>query len=269
MTRILHISDTHFGTEMDDVQRALLALSHHLLPEVIVLTGDITQRARPGQFAAAATFIEALPAPVLAVPGNHDIPLFNLLRRGLRPYLHYQQAIDRELEPEFLSPTLLLLGVNSTRPRRHVDGELSMAQIRRISQRLAEASPEQLRVVALHHPVKVVEEKDRENLVRRHRKAVDAWVEAGVDLVLAGHIHLPYVCKLGEPGQRLAWTAQAGTAISHRLRDSVPNSVNLIEHECGDGAHHCTLQRWDFDASQGEFSLAHQRCLPLCRAGAH
>lgn len=269
MTRILHISDTHFGTEIEAVQRALLALSHRLLPEIIVLTGDITQRARANQFAAAANFIEALPAPVLAVPGNHDLPLFNLLQRGLRPYLAYQQAIGRDLEPEFLSPTLMLLGVNSTRPRRHIDGELSTAQIRRVSHRLAEASPEQLRVVALHHPVRVLEEKDRENLVRRHKKAVTAWVNAGVDLVLAGHIHLPYVCKLGAPGQRLAWTAQAGTALSHRLRAGLPNSVNLIEHECGDGAHHCTWQRWDYLSDPGEFCLAQQRCLPLCRAGAH
>lgn len=264
MTRILHISDTHFGTVLVEVEQALLTLAKKLQPDIIVLSGDITQRARRSQFAAASDFIKALPAPVLAVPGNHDIPLFNLVARSLWPYANYRRAINRNLAPEYETDQLLLLGVNSSRPKRHVDGELSSKQIQYISHRLSAASANQLKVVTFHHPVRAVEEKDIDNLVHGHEKAVSTWVDAGLDLLLAGHIHLPYVHKLSG-AERYGWTAQAGTALSWRLRDQQANSVNVIEHRLQSDHHQCHIQRWDFQANSEQFVCCHEQPLALSR----
>src|SRR5690606_26580013 len=107
MTCVLHISDTHFGTEFPDVVEALVALARDQAPELVVLGGDITQRARRGQFEAAGRFVARLPAPVLAVPGNHDIPLFNLLARWRAPYGGYRRIFGHDLEPVYESPGLL------------------------------------------------------------------------------------------------------------------------------------------------------------------
>lgn len=113
MSRVLQISDPHFGTEQPHVMQALLRLSSEQQPDVTLLSGDITQRARRAQFAAAREFIQQLPGPVLAVPGNHDIPLFNLVARWLNPYGNYRRAFGDQLEPECETEGLLLLCLNT------------------------------------------------------------------------------------------------------------------------------------------------------------
>jgi predicted MPP superfamily phosphohydrolase len=125
MSILLQISDTHFGTEQPQVVEALLALAALQRPELVVLSGDITQRARPAQFRAAKAFVERLGAPVLAIPGNHDIPLFDLWTRLTRPYARYAKVFGADLEPVHSSPDLLLVGVNTTRAWRHKNGEVS------------------------------------------------------------------------------------------------------------------------------------------------
>src|SRR5690606_32134883 len=193
---ILHLSDPHFGTEQPHVLTALRQFIIQHQPALTLLGGDITQRARRSQFNAARAFIDDLPCPVLAVPGNHDIPLFNLYARLFSPYRNYRRAFGETLEPVLENERLLVLGVNSTTPRRHKDGEVSAAQIERVRARLAGASPRQLRIVLQHHPVRALQESDIANLLIGHEQAVPAWVDAGLDLLLAGHIHLPYVLPL-------------------------------------------------------------------------
>ncbi|QIB65939.1 metallophosphoesterase family protein [Kineobactrum salinum] len=252
MIRVLQISDPHFGTQQPRVMAAALALGRQQTPDLVILSGDITQRARRGQFAAARHFVDQFHAPLLAVPGNHDLPLFNLFARLLNPYGNYRRAFGRNLEPEFETDQLLVVGVNSTRPGRHKDGEVSASQIERVAARLSQARPQQLRMVVLHHPVRAAEASDTSNLLLGREQAIPAWVDAGMDVVLGGHIHLPYVLPLygrdGEAGRR-AWTVQAGTALSRRTRGEVSNSVNLISYQPGNGAAHCTLERWDYDAA--------------------
>lgn len=116
---LLHISDTHFGTEQAPVVEALVALAAQQRPDVVVLSGDITQRARPAQFRAAKACIERLGAPVLAIPGNHDIALFDLWARLTRPYARFSAVFGTDLEPVHASPDWLVVGVNTTRARRH------------------------------------------------------------------------------------------------------------------------------------------------------
>src|SRR5690606_30970075 len=145
---------------------ALLAFAQDLRPDAIVLSGDITQRARGAQFDAARRFVDALPpAPRLVLPGNHDIPLFNLPARLFAPYRGHRRVFGRELEPSIETDALLVLGVNTTRPWRHTDGEVSTRQIERVAQRLQRAAPSQLRIVVTHQPVDVPNQRDAHNLL--------------------------------------------------------------------------------------------------------
>jgi 3',5'-cyclic AMP phosphodiesterase CpdA len=243
MTVLLHLSDTHFGSERRDAVEALVALAHEQKPDVAVLSGDITQRARRGQFDAASRFIERLAAPVLlALPGNHDIPLFNVLSRIARPYAGYSRVFGADLEPAYESRELLIACVNTTRPSRHVDGEVSSAQVERTAQRLAAAKRDQLRIVVTHQPIHVVDREDEKDLLHGCREAALAWAKAGADLVLGGHIHLPFVRRIADV-ERAVWAVQAGTAVSSRVRGGVPNSVNMVRYESGSGR--CAIERWD------------------------
>lgn len=267
MSVLLHLSDTHFGTERPAVAEALLRLTREVRPEVAVLSGDITQRARRSQFAAARRFIAALAAPVkLVIPGNHDIPLFNLLVRLAYPYANYRRAFGPELAPQFSSDDLLVIGVNATRPWRHKDGEVSAAQIDFVAQRLRCAVPRQLRVVAVHQPLAVIRDSDRANLLHGHRHAAERWADAGADLILSGHIHLPYVRMLHNRQsafRRPVWAVSAGTAISRRVREGGPNSVNLIRYDPTQAARACIVERWDFDAVSDKFVIAETARLEL------
>jgi 3',5'-cyclic AMP phosphodiesterase CpdA len=254
---LLQISDTHFGTEQPQVVDALVALAGQQRPHLVVLSGDITQRARPAQFRAAKAFTDRLDAPVLAIPGNHDIALFDLWSRLTRPYARYAMAFGTELEPVHASQDWLVVGVNTTRAWRHKNGEVSTAQIDRVAKRLSAASPGQLRVVVVHQPLAVTEARDRTNLLRGHGDAVRAWAAAGADLLMGGHIHLPYTLALHGWARRL-WVVQAGTAVSSRTRPSVPNSVNILRWgetpadqdqpspgQPGSGRS-CRIEQWDF-----------------------
>ncbi|MEH6387560.1 MAG: metallophosphoesterase [Pseudomonas profundi] len=259
MTRVLQLSDPHFGTEQPHVVDALHRFIDNCAPDVLLLSGDITQRARRHQFDAAQRFLDRVRCPVLAIPGNHDIPLFNLFARFINPYGNFQRAFGKQLEPEFSNPDVLVLGVNTTRASRHKDGEVSASQTARIIERLRQAEPGQLRIVMQHHPVRAVAESDTANLLIGRERAVPAWVDAGMDLLLGGHIHLPYVWPVyghdGETGRK-AWTVQAGTAISSRTRGEVPNSVNLIQHEYEAGRHRCNVERWDYSLEAQSFVQA-------------
>lgn len=255
---LLQISDTHFGTERPEVVEALVRLVHEQRPQVLLLSGDITQRGTPGQFAAARAFIDRLAVPtVLALPGNHDIPLFNLPARLLRPYAGFVRAFGPELEPTFENDAVLVLGLNTTRPWRHVDGELSAAQIERVAQRAAQAArdkPHQLRLVLVHQPLAVTRPDEARNLLHGHAAALQRWAAAGVHAVLGGHIHLPYVVQATAAPQPPLWVVQAGTALSHRVRPEAGNSVNLIRMAAQPGATpHWQVERWDHQPSTQRF----------------
>lgn len=257
MSILLHIADTHFGTEQPSVVEALIALAVAQRPDLVVLAGDITQRARPAQFRAAKAFVDRLGAPVLAVPGNHDIALFDLWARLTRPYARYARAFGADLEPVHSSPDLLVVGVNTTRAWRHKNGEVSSEQIARVASLLSAARAQQLRVVVVHQPAAVTRARDRASLLRGHQAALQAWSVAGADLVLGGHIHLPYTLAPQGLARRL-WVLQAGTAVSSRTRPEAPNSVNILrwgeassaradQAQTASTAHGlCLIEQWDF-----------------------
>jgi len=255
MSLLLQISDTHFGTEQRPVVEALGRLTHQQRPDVLVLSGDITQRARPAQFRAARAFVDRLGAPVLAVPGNHDIPLIDLWTRLRRPYARYSAAFGAELEPVHRSPDLMVVCANTTRPWRHKHGEISTLQVERVARLLEAAEPAQLRIVVVHQPVAVNRAEDLPNRLRGHAAALDRWAAAGVDLIMGGHIHLPCVVPLEGLARRL-WVVQAGTAVSSRVRDGVPNSVNLLRWGADSAPGCCRIEQWDYSADDAAFLLA-------------
>ena len=267
MSVLLQVSDTHFGTEQPVVVEALLRLVRQQLPDIVVLSGDITQRARRSQFRAARAFLARFAVPTtLILPGNHDIPLFNLVARLLTPYANYQRAFGTALEPEFESADLLVIGINTTTPWRHKDGEITVGQIARVCCRLQQAHEAQLRIVVTHQPVHITRPEDESNVVHGNREAIYAWAGAGVDLILGGHIHLPYVRPLSERFSDLprpVWAVQAGTAVSSRVRDGIPNSVNLIRYTRAERPRHCVVERWDHEAPGQRFTLVDQTTICL------
>jgi 3',5'-cyclic AMP phosphodiesterase CpdA len=257
MTVLLQVSDPHFGTERPEVLEGLQQFARELSPDVVVLSGDITQRATAAQFRAARAFADRLaPAPVLAIPGNHDIPLFDVATRALRPYARFQAAFGSELEPRWDSPDLRVVTLNTTRPWRHKDGEVSPQQVERVAHAFADAGPRQWRVVVVHQPAAVVRDADAPDLLHGHAHAVQRWCEAGVDLVLGGHIHLPYLVPLHERDasmRRPLWVAQAGTAVSSRVRHEAGNSVNVVRTLVAEEGRRCRVERWDWREASGRF----------------
>lgn len=253
MSVLLQISDTHFGTEQPLVIEALLRLAHEIQPSLVVLSGDITQRARRSQFEAAWAFAKRFRAPLVAIPGNHDIPLFNVIARLFYPYAGFEQTFGTNLEPQWQDDDALVICVNTTRPSRHKDGEVSAEQILRVSKRLASATQRQLRVVVTHQPVHVLRGSEVHNRLHGHFEAIKAWSEAGADIIMGGHIHLPYVAPMHEHYSELrrrCWVVQAGTAVSSRVRARHPNSVNVIVRP---DANTACVERWDYDGARDAF----------------
>lgn len=258
MTVLLQVSDPHFGTERSPVVEALVRLAGKLNPTAVLLSGDITQRATRKQFSAARAFVERLNVSIiLAIPGNHDVPLFNLAARTLTPYGRYTQAFGSNLEPEYEDNEVLIIALNTTRWYRHKDGEISAEQIERVARRCEVARSDKYRMVVLHHHMAVTTARDGENVIHGWEEAIRRWAAAGVDVVIGGHIHLPFVLPLHELWpelQKPLWVVQAGTAISHRVRPNTANSINIFRvglrvqatKSIADRVQrHCEVERWD------------------------
>jgi 3',5'-cyclic AMP phosphodiesterase CpdA len=251
----MQISDTHFGTEQPQVMAALTSLVKQQQPNLVVLSGDITQRAKPAQFQTARSFMDSLQVPFLAIPGNHDIPLLNIWSRLRNPYTRYIAAFGTELEPVYSSPDMMVICVNTTRAWRHRHGEVSASQIARVADVLSRASAEQLRIVVVHQPIAVTRTTDAIHVLRGHAEALTAWSTAGADLVMGGHIHLPYVLPLNGL-VRPMWAVQAGTAVSSRVRSGVPNSMNILRWKESAAVACCHIEQWDFSAEESQFVIA-------------
>ncbi len=255
--RIAHLSDPHFGTVVPAVRDALLAESLAHPPDLILMTGDITQRARRSQFAEAREFLNAMPhVPRLCMPGNHDLPLFDVFTRALNPYAHFRTYISTELQPEFIDERVAVLFVDATRRTRHKNGVLSDRQIDRTAARLADQRAP-FRLVATHQPLAALVASDRSNVARGAPRALDRWIAAGADMFIGGHIHLPYCIEVRTTNlSDSSVLLQAGTCLSHRVRDGIPNSYNILTLHCSGDARSIGVERRDFDAATGRFAVA-------------
>ncbi|MDQ3246970.1 MAG: metallophosphoesterase [Pseudomonadota bacterium] len=240
MPRLIHLSDLHFGAHDDRLVDAVAERIDAEKPDLVVISGDFTQRARTEQFKDACRFLGRLKDAgheVLAVPGNHDVPLYDVLRRFLSPLTRYKRFIDDDLCPYHELPGATVLGINTARSLTFKDGRISHEQMDFIRETFARSDPKALRVLVTHHPVFALPVSDGPKLGRaigRQELALDAINEAGVDLLLAGHNHRASSHSARDLATRAgsALVIQAGTATSIRLRDE-EQSFNRIDIDGG------------------------------------
>jgi len=250
MPRLIHLSDLHFGAHDPLLVTAVEKRLDEEAPDLVVISGDFTQRARIEQFEQAAAFLMRIRDAgheVLAVPGNHDVPLYDVLRRFLSPLTRYKRYIDDSLCPFIALPGAAVLGINTARSLTFKNGHVSHQQMALIRETFAKTNDRQPRILVTHHPLFALPIGDGPELghVMDHQEmALEAIADAGVDLLLAGHNHRASVNDAGSlaTGAGKALVIQAGTATSTRTRDEL-QSFNRIEID-GSGVQ-VTIQRWD------------------------
>lgn len=256
-TRLLHGSDLHFGTERAEVCEGLRRLVEVLRPDGLVFSGDLTQRASAAQFARARAFLDTLgPAPRLLLPGNHDLPLWNLPARLFHPWKAWRDHFGWELEPAFDLGGFQLTSVLTARPWRQQGGVISARQRERVADRLARCPRGVWPVVVTHHPVWVPRSEERTDRPWGASAALDRWARVAQPVVLGGHTHEPFVHHwapdgpAGTPSTAGAWIVQSGTAVSSRLRQGRTQSVTLLStRTAGDASARPALDvvRYDWD----------------------
>lgn len=216
MTRIVHISDLHFGYEHREMAESLLACVNRQQSDMVVITGDLTHRARPAQFADAAAFLSGIKAPILVVPGNHDIPLYNLASRFIQPWAGYRRSIEVTLAPIGQAGRVRVLGINSVDPFSWRRGVLRGASVRAAT---AQIDPAAMNIVAIHHPMLQAPDAPKE-LARNAGTALAMLEDAGVQVVLSGHLHQWEAKSLPGPGRSTRILhIHAGTALCARPED--------------------------------------------------
>jgi len=255
---LVHLSDLHFGRIDETILAPLLVTVTELRPDVVVVSGDLTQRARPREFQAARTFLDALPTPQIIVPGNHDVPLYNLYGRFVRRLSTYQRYITADLEPFYADDEIAILGLNTARSWTFKGGRLNVQQVARIRARLCDGAAAVVKILVTHHPFDVPADAADQDVVGRARLAMEILAACGVDLLLAGHVHRSY---LGHTAARYhldgysALIIQAGTATSTRGRGEA-NAFNVLRI----ARPHLTVEHWLWQPSRSAFApLAPQR----------
>ena len=232
MTVFAHVSDLHFGRHDPRVADALLEDLTAQRPDVVVVSGDLTQRAKASEFRTARAWLDRLASPWLAVPGNHDIPVFDVLRRWLSPRGRWQRFIGPPDDAFFGNGDVAILGFDTTRRNRWKEGRINHEQIARARKMLFELPPETLRVVVTHHPF-LPAPTDREwTPMQRGEEALNELRDCGLDLLLSGHQHRAYSADVQRHYEKIARAlivAHAGTSISTRTRGEA-NTWNLFTH---------------------------------------
>jgi len=251
MPRLVHLSDLHFGAHDEQLVGAVERQVDELKPDLVVVSGDFTQRARTEQFREACQFLERLQHSgheVLGVPGNHDVPLYDVLRRFLSPLARYRRFIDENLSPFVELPGLAVLGINTARSFTFKDGRINQDQVAFIRETFARTPRDSFRVLVTHHPLFTLEiAGETERAVGRQELALDAIQEAGVDMLLAGHNHHASTHSASDLVTRAggALVVQAGTATSTRVREQEQsfNSIDVTEE-----AVTITVNAWNHDS---------------------
>ena len=229
MKTLVHLSDLHFGridlALVDPLRRAVVDLK----PDLVAISGDFTQRARRSQFAAARDFVDSLDLKTLVVPGNHDVPLFDVAERFAAPLTRYREYISTNLEPVYTDEEMIVVGINTARSMTWGEGRINERQVDRVVQRLAEVPQSLLRIIVTHHPFDLPPGVEEKRLLGRSVMAMTRLAQANADLFLSGHLHISHVSHAAERYQlngHSALIVQAGT-VSTRSRGEQP-SFNVL-----------------------------------------
>lgn len=256
--RLAHVSDPHFG------RIASLHVQEDLIEDIcahgcdaILITGDLTQRARRGEFKAAREFLKALPQPYIVVPGNHDMHAWwhRPDLRMLDPLRRYKRQLTKQLEQAITAQGLAVLGLNTTYGFTIQGGHCTAQQVKRVQSFFSEQPPNTLKILAIHHPLTTLRASEQLDLARGGDKLFAAAAEAGVTVVCAGHWHCAHVEVCIAGGSELV-VSIAGTATSDRWREPQPemNSWNLIET----GQRNLEVQIRAYDRQTRTFSVYRQ-----------
>src|SRR4029453_1783171 len=253
MARLVHLSDLHFGAHDENLVAGVEQAVAKLEPDLVVISGDFTQRARTEQFKEACEFLERLREAgheVLGVPGNHDGPLYDVLRRFLSPLARYRRFIDETLCPFVELPGVAVLGINTARSLTFKEGRINDQQVEFIRETFARTNPDTVRILVTHHPLFAIPVGETvERAIGGQELALDAIEDAGVDLLLAGHAHHATTLHASDLVTRAgdALVIQAGTATSTRVREQ-EQSFNTIDID--DGCVTVTVNAWKDDIFQ-------------------
>ena len=222
------MSDLHFGRDRHELLQPLLRAVNDLAADVVIISGDLTQRATDEQFAAASDFIRDLASPVITIPGNHDLPLHNLFLRVFLPWRRYRRWINADLEPRFVDDELAVMGVNTVNRFVWQQGWFRTRAIKKVCAEFAGLKGHRTRIVVVHHPLEHMPDVHK-RLMRNAGASITALSKGGTDVVLSGHLHNwraePFAAVAG---RRSAIQVHAGTSLSNRLRGEM-NDFNLLE----------------------------------------
>jgi 3',5'-cyclic AMP phosphodiesterase CpdA len=262
MKRIIHLSDLHFGRDRPELLLPLVHAVTEVRPDLVIISGDLTQRATAPQFAAAASFIKSLDRPVLCVPGNHDVPLHNLFVRLFMPWRRYRRWINPDLEPTHADDEMVVIGVNTVNPFVWQQGWFRARAIRRVCAAFAGSTARRVHLVVVHHPMEHLP-GERKSLMRGAATGIQHLSDCGADIVLSGHLHSwraePFSLVVGRPS---ALQVHAGTSLSNRLRGEV-NDFNILEVE----PTRVTVARHAFVDDAGGFRMISSRTFLRSEAG--
>ena len=229
MRTLVHLSDLHFGRVQEALVDPLIDTIRTMAPDVVAVSGDLTQRARREQFEAARVFLDSLPGPKVVVPGNHDVPLYNVLAR-FRSLREYRRHIGNDLEPFYSDSEIAVIGVNTARALTFQGGRINRQQIERIKDRLGCLADSVAKIVVTHHPFDLPALYAQRSVVGRARLAIQQLSHCRPDVFLAGHFHISAAAKTTFRYQVDGYSAlivQAGTAISSRTRGEA-NAFNVV-----------------------------------------
>ena len=230
MRKIVHLSDLHFGRIDARVVGPLAEAVRRLRPSLVVVSGDLTQRARSSQFREARAFLDSLPRPQVVVPGNHDVPLWDFVARFARPFGKFRRYVSEDLEPFYEDEEIAVAGVNTARSWTRKYGRVNERQVAALRERLCSYGAEVFKLVVTHHPFDLPPGHDEREIVGRARMAMEALASCGTDILLAGHLHVSHTGHTAERYQISGHSAlfvQAGTATSTRGRGEA-NSFNVV-----------------------------------------
>jgi len=235
MTRLFHVSDLHFGRE-DKAALAWFARAvEEERPDAVICTGDLTQRAKREEFAAASAYLEALPVPLTVEPGNHDLPYFNPFERFVRPYRRYgrlEKLIERPLDIKNVLVVPLKTTARFQLRHNWSWGVVGRGALRKALALLQTTDDHHVKLVACHHPLVDKQGLNSSGKTIRGREALEALAAAGAHAVLSGHVHDPFVMEM-EVGGRLIRKIGAGT-LSERVRDSAPSFNEIRISDTGE-----------------------------------